>query len=73
MHLLCCLVFVEARLGFTIAPRYINMRVNALVNDLSRDNLHSFFLKVPQTNRSPTPILSQLFNLLLDHQQTGPL
>ena len=48
MHLLCCLVFVEARLQFAITPLYIHIKANDLADDLSRNNLASFLSKVPQ-------------------------
>ena len=39
MHLLRCLVFVEAHFNCHIYPAYINTRLNHLADDLSRNNL----------------------------------
>ena len=68
MHLIRCLVFVEATLGFFVVPAYINSRANHLADDLSRDNRHSFLSKVPMASKSPTPISAPLLQLLLDPQ-----
>ena len=47
MHLLRCLVFIEAYHHCHLHPMYIDTRSNHLADDLSRDNLFSFFHKVP--------------------------
>ena len=65
IHLLCCLVFIGASLGFFTVPAYINTKANVLADDLSRNNLAAFLLKVPHADRAPTPISPQLLELLL--------
>ena len=66
MHMLRCLVFVEAYHRFHIKPVYINTLHSHLVDDLSRDRLSSFLSKVPQANRGPTPVPPPLLDLLLN-------
>ena len=66
MHLVCCLVFVEATLGIFWVPTYINTKANHLADDLSQNDLRSFLSKVPAADRTPTPISAQLLQLLLD-------
>lgn len=68
MHLLRCLVFVEAHLGFYFQPAYINTKANHLADDLSRNNLSSFLSKVPEANPQPTPLPVPLLDLLLDQR-----
>ena len=66
MHLLRCLVFIEARHDCYIMPEYINTTHNHLADDLSRNYLSSFLSKVPQANRRPSQVPLQLLPLLLD-------
>ena len=66
MHMLRVLAFVEARHQFHLRPMYINTQVNHLADDLSRDNLSSFLLKVPQANKLPDAIPPPILDLLLD-------
>ena len=66
MHLLRCLVFVEAYFDCHLYPTYINTRLNHLADDLSRDNLLSFLSKVPEASRDPSPVPGPLLDLLLD-------
>ena len=75
MHLLRALAFVEAQHAFHLQPEYIDTRANHLADDLSRDNLLSFFSKVPWMDRRPTPLPASLLTLLLDPTQdwTSPL
>ncbi len=47
MHLLRCLVFVEASIQCSLFPTYIDTNSNHLADDLSRNNSASFLLKVP--------------------------
>ena len=68
MHLIRCLVFIEASLDFTITPAYITTKDNVLADDLSCDRLSSFFLKVPLADRVPTPVSPLLLDLLLDQR-----
>ena len=66
MHMLRTLAFVEARYRFSLRPEYINTKDNHLADDLSRDNLASFLLKVPGADTRATPLPTQLLDLLLD-------
>jgi hypothetical protein len=66
MHLLRCLVFVEATHKCFIHPTYIDTKANHLADDLSRDNLSSFLSKVPEADQQPTPVSQPLLDLLLD-------
>jgi len=66
MHMLRTLAFIEARHAFTLWPEYINTKANHLADDLSRNNLSSFLLKVPGARITPTPLPPQLLDLLLD-------
>ena len=66
MHLLRCLVFVEALCRCFLCPSYINTRRNDCADALSRDNLPYFFSKVPDASPHPSPIQDTLLNLLLD-------
>ena len=68
MHLLRCLVFVEAHFGCYLRPEYINTKHNHLADDLSRNHLSSFLSKVPTADRQPTPTSSHLLDLLLNPQ-----
>ena len=68
MHLLRCLVFVEAHFGCHLCPAYINTKANHLADDLSRNNLFSFLSKVPGASKSPHPVSQLLLSLLLDPQ-----
>ena len=68
MHLLRCLVFVEARQGCFLHPVYIDTKANLLADALSRNNLPLFLSKVPNANLQPTPIPHHLLDLLLDPQ-----
>ena len=66
MHLIRNITFIEAYGGFHVQPVYIDTRANHLADDLSRNRLSSFLLKVPAAQRRPTPIPTPLINLLLD-------
>ena len=66
MHMIRCLVFVEAHFCCFLQPEYINTRLNHLADDLSRDNLSSFLSKVPEAARSPVATSHLLLDLLLD-------
>ena len=66
MHLLRCLLFVEAQRNCNLTPAYISTEANHLADDLSRDHLSSFFSKLPQANPHPTPVPPPLLDLLLD-------
>ena len=66
MHLLRCLVFIEAHFQCHLQPVYIDTKANHLADDLSRNNLSSFLSKVPQAHSHPSPISCPLLDLLLD-------
>ena len=55
MHLLRCLVFIEAHNDCYIYSSYIDTKSNHLADDLSRNRLSAFLSKVPSANRHPTP------------------
>ena len=75
MHLLRCLVFIEARQHCYLSPVYIDTKSNFLADDLSRNRLPLFLSKTPQADPTPTPISLPLLNLLLNPQAdwTSPL
>ncbi len=68
MHLLRCLVFVEAHYRCYLHPMYIDTRSNHLADDLSRNNLPSFLSKVPGADLRPSRVPQPLLDLLLDTQ-----
>ena len=47
MHLLRCVVSVEATFGCIVSLVYIDTKLNHLADDLSRNNVVSFLSKVP--------------------------
>ena len=57
MHLLKCLVFVEAQYNCFLLPTYIETRV---ADDLSRDRVFSFLSKVPGADPRPSPVPHRL-------------
>ena len=65
MHLLRCLFFFEAHYQFRICCRHIPGSRNGIADDLSRNNLPTFFSKVPEADPSPARIPSPLPDLLL--------
>ena len=66
MHMLRALAFIEARHSFSLVPRYIDTKANHLADDLSRDHLISFRLKVPHACAEAIPLPLRLLDLLLD-------
>ena len=71
MHLLRCLLFLEAQRNCNLTPAYISTEANHLANDLSRDHLSSFFSKVPQANPHPTPVPRPSCTFYWTPQPTG--
>ena len=67
MHLLCCLVFLEAHNRCFPHPTYINSKANHLADNLY--SLLSFLSKVPSTTPQPTPPCS---TSSWSHRQIGP-
>ena len=63
MHLLRCLVFVEAHTQCFLHPTYIDTKANHLADALSRDHLSVFLSKVPGVD---PPVSLPLLDLLLD-------
>ena len=55
LHLLRCLFFIEEQGGFSLSVVHIVGIANDLADDLSRDRLSSFHLKVPTVQPLPTP------------------
>ena len=68
MHMLRCLVFIEAQLNIYLYPIYINTRLNHIADDLSQNNLSSFLSKVPDVSCSPAQAPRHLLGLLLNPQ-----
>ena len=66
MHLLRCLVLLEAHYQCHFYPTYIGTKANHLADDLSRDHVFSFLSKVPDANLDPSPVSPHLLSLLLD-------
>ena len=75
MHLLRCLVFVEAHTQCFLHPTYIDTKANHLADALSRDHLSVFLSKVPGVDPQPSPVSLPLLDLLLDPQAdwTSPI
>ena len=68
MHLLRNLAFIESLYSFHLHAEYIDTHTNHIADDISRNNLSSFFLKVPRAYPSPSPIPRELPHLLLNQQ-----
>ena len=68
MHLLRGLALVAMEFSFHLRAVHIAGTANSAADALSRNNLPSFFLQVPQAQPSPDPIPPEL-TLLFLHQQ----
>ena len=68
MHLLRCLVYIEATLGFHLVPLYIRSKANHFADALSRNDVSYFLSKVPAASRIPTLVSGELLQLLLEPQ-----
>ena len=68
MHLLRCLVFVEAQHQCHLVAKYIDTKSNHLADDLSRNRASSFLFKVPEADHHPSLVSLPLLSLLLDCQ-----
>ena len=66
MHMLRCLFFIEAAYNFRLVGAHITSSDNNITDDQSRENLHSFFLKVPKASRDPARVPEAVVELLLD-------
>ena len=71
MHLLHCVVFIEASQCCYLHPAYIDTKSNNLADDLSRDHLSYFLSKAPEADQHPTVVSLPLLDLLLDPQAVG--
>ncbi len=69
MHMIRCLVYLEAQFEFHLSPLYISTHDNHLADDLSRNNLFSFLSKVPKADTHPSPIPRELIPLLTNPEQ----
>ena len=67
-HLLRCLYFFEAYHGFLLKSIHIAGLKNDIADDLSRNNLSSYFSKVPDANPLPSVFPPALMALLLSPQ-----
>ena len=66
MHLLRCLLFIEAQQRCYLHPLYIDTHSNYLADALSRNNLPLFLSKLPGADHHPTTTSLPLLDLLLD-------
>ena len=66
LHMLRTLASEEARYQFYLQPLYINTKPNHLADDLSRNNLSSFLLKVTDASKIPDHPSLSLLSLLVD-------
>ena len=66
MHLLRCLFFVEAFYAMHISASHIPGRANTLADNLSRNQLPSFFLQAPHMSLVPTPLPLMASDLLFN-------
>ena len=69
IHLLRCLVFIEASYNFHLTAQYSDTHANHLADDRSPNKLSSFLCKVPLADPTPTPVSQQLWELLLNQQE----
>ena len=67
------LVFIEARSGFYLCPEYIDTHANHLADDLSRNRISSFFLKVPHASEAPTRCQQHWWTSYWTNRRTGHL
>ena len=65
MHLVRCLAFISARYQFQAYAVHVPGVENTLADALSRNNLPLFRSTYPQANQEPSPIPSELLDLLL--------
>ena len=64
MHLLRCLWFFTAYYDISISIEHIAGSENIAADQLSRDNMHSFFLTHPQASLLPTPLPPELLMIV---------
>jgi len=74
MHLIHCIFFLEAWLGFEVVVTHVPGRENMLADDLSRNKCSSFFSMARSAEAAPTRIPLELPALLLDRDGwTSPI
>ena len=66
MHLLWCLFFVEPCYDLEVTCLHVPGAANELADDLSRNRVSAFLLKVPGASFQPTQVPTPLLHLLLD-------
>ena len=69
MHLLRALWFFCAHFDISISIEHLAGALNCTADQLSRYNMHSFFLANPQADLLPTPLPAELLQILA---VTGP-
>lgn len=68
MHLLRCLFFITAKFRIRLHCHYLPGPQNDIADAVSRNNLASFFFKVPDAHPSPTLLPVPLIDLLVNNQ-----
>ena len=67
-HMLRCLFYVEARFDLSLTAAHIPGKENRVADDISRNNLASFFALVPQAHREPYPVPKDLVGRLVTNK-----
>ena len=65
MHLRRCLAFITAKYEINMIACHIQGVHNSLADAISRNKAHDFLLNWPQALPSPSPILSELLDLII--------
>ena len=74
MHLIRCVIILEAWLGFEVVATHVPGRENMLADDFSRNNCSAFLSKARSAEPAPTRIPPELPALLLDRDGwTSPI
>jgi hypothetical protein len=68
MHLLRCLCFICAKFSITRSAQHLAGIKNKAADALSRGNVESFFQEVPYAGNVPSPVSSDLLDVLLSHR-----
>ena len=68
MHLIRCLFFILAAWDISLYACHIPGVLNTVADAISRDNIPLLFSKVPDADRTPTPVPPNLVELLLTRQ-----
>ena len=64
-HMLRCLFFLEARFDLSLTARHVPGVENGAADSISRNNLHRFFVLLPQAHREPCPVPRELVQRLV--------